>query len=144
EEKNKNYLDILKWDKRVDHRHHAIDALIVACTEPIHIKRLNNLNKELQDWLVKNKEKIMPNFEGTSDELLDAVLNIEKNKREKILLQIEGYRKIEKPWQGFPDEAKKQIENIIISHKPKDKLLIQKNKENKLSVKIRGELHEST
>ncbi|MBK8952311.1 MAG: hypothetical protein IPM85_08550 [Chitinophagaceae bacterium] len=27
------------WSKRIDHRHHAIDALIVACTEPKHIKK---------------------------------------------------------------------------------------------------------
>ena len=32
------------WTKREDHRHHAIDALVVACTRPAYIKRLNDLN----------------------------------------------------------------------------------------------------
>lgn len=33
------------WSKRNDHRHHAIDALVVACTTPSFIKRLNDLNQ---------------------------------------------------------------------------------------------------
>jgi len=34
------------WSKRLDHRHHAIDALTVACTRQSYIQRLNNLNTE--------------------------------------------------------------------------------------------------
>ncbi len=37
---------ILGWSKRLDHRHHAIDALVVACTRQSYIHRLNNLNTE--------------------------------------------------------------------------------------------------
>jgi CRISPR-associated endonuclease Csn1 len=32
------------WSKRDDHRHHAIDALVVACTRQSFIQRLNHLN----------------------------------------------------------------------------------------------------
>ena len=34
------------WSKRDDHRHHAIDALTVACTKQGFIQRLNTLNAE--------------------------------------------------------------------------------------------------
>lgn len=34
------------WSKRDDHRHHAIDALTVACTKQGFIQRLNTLNSE--------------------------------------------------------------------------------------------------
>ena len=34
------------WHKRDDHRHHAIDALVVACTQQGFIQRINNLNKQ--------------------------------------------------------------------------------------------------
>ena len=34
------------WSKRLDHRHHAIDALTIACTQQGYIQRLNNLNTE--------------------------------------------------------------------------------------------------
>jgi len=37
---------ITGWSKRLDHRHHAIDALVVACTRQGFIQRLNNLNTE--------------------------------------------------------------------------------------------------
>lgn len=34
------------WSKRHDHRHHAIDALAVACTQRSFIKRINTLSSE--------------------------------------------------------------------------------------------------
>ena len=37
---------IKDWSKRKDHRHHAIDALVVACTQPRYIQRLNRVNAE--------------------------------------------------------------------------------------------------
>lgn len=35
---------IAGWSKRMDHRHHAIDALTIACTKQSYIQRINNLN----------------------------------------------------------------------------------------------------
>lgn len=37
---------ITDWSKRRDHRHHAIDALVVACTRQGYIQRLNRLSSE--------------------------------------------------------------------------------------------------
>lgn len=37
---------IKDWSKRLDHRHHALDALTIALTQQNVIQRLNNLNKE--------------------------------------------------------------------------------------------------
>lgn len=34
------------WSKRLDHRHHAIDALVIALTRQGYIQRLNHLNTE--------------------------------------------------------------------------------------------------
>ena len=39
-------LRIKDWSKRMDHRHHAIDALVVACTRQSYIQRLNRLSSE--------------------------------------------------------------------------------------------------
>ena len=39
-------LRIKEWSKRMDHRHHAIDALVVACTRQSYIQRLNRLSSE--------------------------------------------------------------------------------------------------
>lgn len=145
EEKRKE----LKWSKRMDHRHHAMDALIVACTEPIHVHRLNNLNKELQDWLVKHREEIMKDFRGTDDELMEVFLNSANDKREKILEEIRSFRNFEHPWKKFPDDSEKAIEKIIVSHKPKEKLLIQRAEKGEAAglkdiLRIRGKLHDAT
>ena len=44
---------IVDWTKRIDHRHHAMDALTIAFTRHSHIQALNNLNaKEDKDSIV--------------------------------------------------------------------------------------------
>ncbi len=139
----------IKWSKRFDHRHHALDALIIACTEPAHIQRLNNLNKALQDWLKVNKEKVMSEFEGSDDELLEAFINLANNRRESILEEIKGFRNFEHPWPTFSVDAERELQKIVVSHKPKDKLLFQSDQKGgepsrKRILRIRGELHEGT
>lgn len=47
---------IKDWSKRMDHRHHAIDALTIACTKQGYIQRLNNLNTE-RDEMFEEVEK---------------------------------------------------------------------------------------
>jgi len=143
-QKKNNKLVIKDWSKRIDHRHHAIDALTIACTEPAYIKRLNDLNKELQTWLDNHKKEILPDFEGTPSELLDEILNLDETKREEIFKQIEKFKSIDVPWKGFPEDAEKAIQQIVVSQKPKDRLLIQPDKNGKLQIKIRGQLHEGT
>jgi len=142
--KKNNKLIIKGWSKRIDHRHHAIDALIIACTQPAHIKRLNDLNKELQTWLDENRKQLLPNFEGSPSELLDEILNLDETKRKTIFEQIEKFKRIDMPWNSFPEDAEKEIETILVSQKPKDKLLIQPDINGNLQIKIRGQLHEGT
>jgi CRISPR subtype II RNA-guided endonuclease Cas9/Csn1 len=139
-----NKLVIDGWTKRIDHRHHPIDALVVACTKEGHIKRLNDLNKELQNWIDKHKKEFLPDFEGSPSELLDEILTLDAEKQKRIFTQIKKFREIDKPWNGFPEDAEEKIKEIIVSHKPKDKLIIQNGKEGKLQIKIRGQLHEGT
>lgn len=53
---------IIGWSKRMDHRHHAIDALTIACTKQSYIQRINNLNslKEIsfQSYADDKQDKI--------------------------------------------------------------------------------------
>lgn len=50
---------IKDWTKRMDHRHHAIDALTIACTKQGYIQRINNLNslKEVSFKSLSSKEQ---------------------------------------------------------------------------------------
>ncbi|MCX6151994.1 MAG: type II CRISPR RNA-guided endonuclease Cas9 [Ignavibacteriales bacterium] len=143
-ENEKNIYEIEHWSKRYDHRHHAIDALVVALTEQSHIQRLNNLNKELQDWLTNHKEEIKLEVkEGES--IIEAFFNLEEKRRIEIQESIESFRKFNVPFDDLIKQAKEKLETIIVSHKPKDNLLIQfSEKTKKKELKIRGALHEAT
>ncbi len=139
----------IHWTKRLDHRHHAMDALIIACTNESYIKQLNDLNKKLQDWLKEHKQEIFPDTEVKDDELIETFINKGGEDRKKILEQIDGFRKFKHPWATFAVDAKRALENIIVSHKPKDKLLIQKvergeDADKKEMLRIRGKLHDAT
>ena len=143
-EKGRNIYEIEHWSKRYDHRHHSIDALVVALTEQSHIQRLNNLNKELQDWLSKNKDKIKLDV-NEGETIIEAFFNLEEDDRKKIQNEIEGFRKFESPFYDLIKQAKENLETMIVSHKPKDNLTIQYNeKTEKEELKIRSALHEAT
>lgn len=78
------------WSKRLDHRHHALDALVIACTKQGYIQRLNNLSslKEIpfesfekqgvvhRDKLTKLERYIIAQPHFTTAEVQKAVENI--------------------------------------------------------------------
>ncbi len=146
-----NKYEIKNWSKRYDHRHHAIDALVVALTEQSHIQRLNNLNKYLQDELTNRKEEFK--LEVKEDEnILEAFFNLEEKRRGEIQKQIESSRHFDKPFEDLVKQAKAHLEAMTVSIKPKDKLGISKDKfdvntpkkDLKSQLKIRAGLHQET
>ncbi|MEE9349612.1 MAG: type II CRISPR RNA-guided endonuclease Cas9 [Flavobacteriaceae bacterium] len=78
--------------KRIDHRHHALDALVIACCTKKHTNYLGALNAEKKNY-------------GLRDVLLT------KNK--------EGHytKHFSHPWKNFTTEAKFILEKTIISFK---------------------------
>ncbi len=59
--KNKHQKEVISgWTKRDDHRHHAIDALTIACTKQGYIQRFNTLNAE------KTREEMWAEIESRS------------------------------------------------------------------------------
>ena len=58
---------ITDWSKRKDHRHHAIDALVVACTRQGYIQRLNRLSSETDREEMRQETQMRK--EPTADKL---------------------------------------------------------------------------
>ena len=58
---------ITDWSKRKDHRHHAIDALVVACTRQGYIQRLNRLSSETDREEMRRETELRK--ESTADKL---------------------------------------------------------------------------
>lgn len=123
---------IVDWTKRNDHRHHAMDALTVAFTKHNHIQYLNNLNAK------SNKDGIIYAIE----------------QKETYLFGVNGSRKrkFKEPLPNFREEAKKHLENVLISFKAKNKVVTKnKNKTKsgkgdkiKIELTPRGQLHKET
>ena len=66
---------IKDWSKRKDHRHHAIDALVVACTRQRYIQRLNRVNaeadREEMDAFIKEQQQKPTHSKGEKLSLLE-------------------------------------------------------------------------
>ncbi|MBQ2522219.1 MAG: type II CRISPR RNA-guided endonuclease Cas9 [Bacteroidales bacterium] len=54
---------ILNWTKRLDHRHHAIDALTIASTKQSYVQRLNALNAS-RDAMFKEISEQSPKIQN--------------------------------------------------------------------------------
>lgn len=93
---------IKDWDKRNDHRHHAIDALVVACTQQGFIQRMNNLSKE-----------------GTRAEMYKEVAGMSEQFREKLNV-LEKYLVSKRPF--TTNEVMEKVSQILISFKPGKKV----------------------
>lgn len=78
--------------KRIDHRHHALDALVVACTTRDHTHYLSALNAENKNYGLRNKLLIKNN-------------------------QGDYTKTFQMPWEGFATEAKDHFEKTVVSFK---------------------------
>lgn len=96
--------------KRIDHRHHAMDALVIACTSRSHIKYLNSLSS-----LSNNKKD--KNYEDW------AKWKYLLNKKKQLENQENGMTEFGTPWERFYLDAREAIESIVVSHKPTSKLI---------------------
>lgn len=92
--------------KRIDHRHHAMDALVIACATKDHVNLLNNQSAKSDTKRYDLKKKLMK-FEK-------VVYNHPKT-GERIEREIP--KQFLKPWNNFTVDAKNGLEKIIVSFK---------------------------
>ena len=94
---------IKDWTKRLDNRHHAVDALAIACTTQGMIQRLNTLNA--------SRDEILEELNTNGQRLLDP----ERSMLEKwVFVQ---------PHISYA-EAKNEIDKIIISQRPNTRITV--------------------
>lgn len=117
---------IIDWTKRNDHRHHAMDALTVAFTKHNHIQYLNYLNARKNE-----KHREHSNIMGIQQ--LETIKVTDKNGNEKRVFKA--------PMPNFCQVTKAFLENVLISHKAKNKVVTKNKTKNKRIVKdeISGE-----
>ena len=162
EEANKNF-----DPKRIDHRHHALDALIIALTTENHVQYLNNISS--QD---KNDEEKLKTRKGIKFQLTNSRNGFNDEKewyflppaqvRTKDGIDEFEYQFGETKSKIFKEIAQNALENTIASFKQKNRVIRQrwnkylKTEEGRLNVfkqerlkevtnyNVRKRLHEDT
>lgn len=145
------------WTKRNDHRHHAMDALTIAFTRRQFIQYLNHLNAKIDtvdktdiDLRDYNLEDI--SFDGLKD---GDKFGIVKALQKKYLYRDDKqkYRFVPPmPLDEFRIEAKRQIEDVLVSFKAKNKVCtknvnttkVRGGQQRKIQLTPRGPLHKDT
>jgi CRISPR/Cas system Type II protein with McrA/HNH and RuvC-like nuclease domain len=121
--------------KRLDHRHHAMDAIIIACTKQNHIQYINTLNAI-----------------STADQENDYKKKAKYKQLKEDICIGDSSKKFKTPWNKdyFLPEVKRVMNEIIVSHK-NTRLLISPSKHRidkeikpQKMASIRGELHKET
>lgn len=135
--------EIGNWSKRDDHRHHAIDALVVACTRQGFIQRINTLNSsETKDDLRREVEE-QKRLTGRSFN----ENSYEHFHNEKLSL-LEDYLRSKRPPSFNTKYVEQEVNKILVSFKAGKKVATVtkfkaagKNKDTGVIVP-RGALHE--
>lgn len=122
---------IKDWTKRNDHRHHAMDALTIAFTKRCFIQYLNNLNAR--------------------GDKSGSIYAIEKKELERINGHLRFVPPI--PLDEFRAQAKKHLQDTLVSIKSKTKVVTRNVntskgsngiRRKKVQLTPRGQLHNET
>lgn len=92
--------------KRVDHRHHAMDALVIACMTRDHVNLLNNQSakSETSRYDLQNKLR---------NKIKETWYNNTTGKK----VEKDVFKEFRKPWDNFTIDVKNSLETVIVSFK---------------------------
>ena len=88
--------------KRIDHRHHAMDAIVIACATRDHINLLNN--EAAHSKHNANRYQLQRKLRRFEKTIIDGK-------------EYEIAKEFIKPWDSFTTDTKQALENIIVSFK---------------------------
>lgn len=90
--------------KRIDHRHHALDALVIACLTKDHVNYLNSINSERTNYSLVSK--------------LRRTEEVQINGKTQNIA-----KEFHKPWENFTKKAEDQLNQTIISFKQNTRVI---------------------
>lgn len=90
--------------KRIDHRHHALDALIIACVTKDHVNYITSLNTARKNYSLVSKLREVKERQKTDRQTGEI----------KTYMVATDYKK---PWNNFTNDAKEALDKIIVSFK---------------------------
>lgn len=117
--------------KRIDHRHHALDALVIACTTKDHINYLTSLNTQRENFSLISKLR----------ETKAIQKEIQLPNGDKKIIKRKVAKNYLKPWSTFTEDAYSQLDSIVVSFKQNNRIINKtKNKYQKWVKDENGQL----
>ena len=92
--------------KRIDHRHHALDAIVIACTTRDHVNLLNNEAAMSKN----NANRIQLSKKLRRYETVEVV-------KDGMRKQISVAKEFKKPWDSFTTDVEQILKGIVVSFK---------------------------
>ncbi len=96
--------------KRIDHRHHALDALVIACATRSHINFLNN-----QNAVGKGKEELIRERHDLRVKLCQKKYNERSSDQYKWTFK--------QPWETFVTDSRAALHSLIVSFKQNTRVI---------------------
>jgi CRISPR-associated endonuclease Csn1 len=91
--------------KRIDHRHHALDAIVIACATRDHVNYLNN---ESALGKLKKEEKLTKRYDLRSKLCIKKYNDNSKDHYKWVF---------EKPWDTFTQDSREKLLSTVVSFK---------------------------
>jgi CRISPR-associated endonuclease Csn1 len=107
--------------KRIDHKHHALDALVIASCTKEHINYITSLNTQ------RNNYGLVSKLRKQKEVIVDG----------KKRMVAKEYKK---PWDGYPVDAKNALEKMVVSFKQNLRVINKANNKTWQWVNENGEL----
>ena len=111
--------------KRIDHRHHAMDAIVIACTTRDHVNLLSNEAASAKSN--SNRYQLSHKLRRYEDV---------KIMRDGEVKTISVAKEFLMPWPIFPSDMENALNNIIVSFKQNIRVI---NKTSNYSLRYKGE-----
>lgn len=92
--------------KRIDHRHHAMDAIVIACTTRDHVNLLNNEAAMAKN----NSNRIALSRKLRRYETVKVV-------KDGVSKEMSVAKEFKKPWSGFTKDVELALRDIVVSFK---------------------------
>lgn len=125
--------------KRIDHRHHALDALVIACATRDHVNLLNNQSAKSENTRYDLQHKLRNN-----DKWIDS------DGKERL-----KFTSFKTPWPNFAQQVKDELQSIVVSFKQNTRVINKtkfagltykesKEKSKNMNWAVRKPLHKDT
>ncbi|MCG9910879.1 MAG: type II CRISPR RNA-guided endonuclease Cas9 [Flavobacteriales bacterium] len=116
--------------KRIDHRHHALDALVIACVTKDHINYITSINTKRDNFSLVKKLRRSEEIERDKRHPDGTIKRVKQNVAKEF----------HKPWDSFTQDTRAKLETTVVSFKQNTRVINKTKNKYWKWVKENGQL----